>query len=586
MIDQKSSINNFLNEVNMKVRLSDFIGQYVDLVEKGNSFVGRCPFHNEKTPSFNVNNEKSLFYCFGCKAGGNILNFTTKYKNFTFLEAVDYVSKYAGISFIVDKKTRKVSSHEKIILEILKKANNFFQSNLQDSSEALNYLRSRGLKNEEIKTFNIGFCPEEKLLINYLKEKGFELEDIKKTDLLIKNKNDEFFGRFRKRITFPIFDFSNNLVGFGGRSMIESKIKYINSQESLVFKKSQMLFGLQQNLEFIRKEKQLFLVEGYMDVIKLYSYGIKNAVSPLGTTLSEIQLRKMWNYSEVPFICFDGDDAGISASKKIAVKILKFLKPGKSLKFITIPENADPDLFLENKTKTDFLNLRNQSIDLSNLIWEIVRESIKTDTPEFLAIIDEKIKNIIDKIEDRNVSSEYFKFLKAKKDSYIWNINKIQSGSYKLKGIVNVIENINEKLFISMILLDKNYITEFHEEIFDVRLVEVNLREELQKILKIFNENPNSTLLNIEKFKETNLKFYQEILDLKRTHLDSLVGDEKKIFFKQILNNLRLPVLINERELIQKEIVEEKNSLISENLLKKYTRISEEIRVIQNKDIE
>ena len=142
----------------------------------------------------------------------------------------------------------------------------------------------------------------------------------KKTDLLIKNSKGEYFGRFSKRITFPIHNFSNDIVGFGARTIQNSKIKYINSQESLVFKKSQLLYGLKENLENIRLEKEIFLVEGYMDVIKMYSSGIKNAVSTLGTTLSEMQLKKMWNYSDIPYVLFDGDDAGQNAAKKIAEK--------------------------------------------------------------------------------------------------------------------------------------------------------------------------------------------------------------------------------------------------------------------------
>ena len=296
-------------------------------------------------------------------------------------------------------------------------------------------MRERGLSNEEIKTFNLGFCPDDKYLINFLQEKGFDTEKIKKTDLLIKNKSNEYFGRFRNRITFPIFDFSNKLVGFGGRTIGQSKIKYINSQESVVFKKSQILFGLSQNIDFIRKEKEIFLVEGYMDVIRLFSFGIKNAVSSLGTTLSELQLRKLWNFCDLPYICFDGDEAGRNASKKVALKVLKFLKPGKSLKFITIPDKADPDSFLQGKEKNDFTDLKNQSLDLSTVIWEIIKESIATDTPEFLASIDQKITNIIRSIDDSKVSSEYFRFLKAKKDGFIWNINKNQSISYKEKKL-------------------------------------------------------------------------------------------------------------------------------------------------------
>ena len=292
MISSKSSIDRFLNEVNSKVKLSDFVGQYVSLTQKGNSFVGKCPFHNENTPSFNVNNDKALYYCFGCKAGGNILNFTTKYKSLPFLEAVEFLSKYSGIPYNLKRKTIYKNAEENLILKINLESNLFFQSFLIQNKNAYEYIKSRGVSDEILRKFNIGFCPEEKLLIKYLNSKGFEFEQIKKTDLLIKNKNNEYFGRFNNRITFPIYNFFNDLVGFGGRTINQSKIKYINSHENLLFKKSQILFGLHQNSDHIRQSREIILVEGYMDVIKLYCSDIKNAVSSLGTSLSEIQLKK------------------------------------------------------------------------------------------------------------------------------------------------------------------------------------------------------------------------------------------------------------------------------------------------------
>ena len=189
-------------------------------------------------------------------------------------------------------------------------------------------------------------------MIDFLQEKGFDLDEIKKTDLLIKNNENKFFGRFRNRLIFPIFNFSEKVVGFGGRDINNnSKIKYINSQESEIFKKSEILFGLKQNNESIRQNKTIILVEGYMDVISMAENDVKFAVASLGTTLSKTQILKMWNYSNVPYVCFDGDEAGRESSKRIAVKILEFLVPGKSFKFIKLPENYDPDSFFKNGIK-------------------------------------------------------------------------------------------------------------------------------------------------------------------------------------------------------------------------------------------
>lgn len=223
---------------------------------------------------------------------------------------------------------------------------------------------------------------------------------------------------------------------------------------------------------------------------------------------------------------------------------------------------------------------------MSTVIWEIIKESITTDTPEFLASIDQKITNIIKSIDDSKVSSEYFRFLKAKKDGFIWNINKNQSISYKEKKVESVFENLNEKIFILMILLNNNYLSEFNEEIFEVKLSDESLKNEMKEILRDYTEKKNSFVLIVDSYKEKNPVFYHEMQELQKTHLDNLTIPEKNKLFRQILNNLRLPVLLDERKSIQKEIVDEKNSEISNNLLKKYSRISQEIKIIQNKDIE
>ena len=585
MIKNNNSVNQFLNEVNNKVRLSDFIGQFVNLVERGNSFIGSCPFHNEKTPSFNVNNDKSLFYCFGCKAGGNIVNFISKYKNLQFIESLIYISQYSGIPYIYDQRKSKISSEVKLLTNILHKSNNIFKEFLKKNPTAYKYISARGVVDEAIKTFNIGFAPDHNNLLKYLELEGFSFDQIKKTDLLIKNNKGEYFGRFNNRITFPVHSFSNDIVGFGARTIHNSKIKYINSQESVVFKKSQLLFGLKENLENIRLEKEIFLVEGYMDVIKLYCSGIKNAVSTLGTTLSEIQLKKMWSFSDIPYICFDGDDAGQSASKKIAEKVLKFLLPGKSLKFILIPENLDPDSFLQNKKKDDFLALKKKAKDLSVIIWEGIENSIN-NTPESIALIDNKINDIVKKIDDVNVSKEYFRFLKSQKESFLWNRNRIKTGLMGRSFLNKIIENSNEKLFLVMIMFYREYLIDYHEEIYQVKLCDKTLEEVKIDVLKnnVLESNYIYEEENMRKSLPSNL--LSEIKELKKTHVVSLNKEEKKVFFRQILNNLKLPNLLEERELIGKQIVESSEKLISENLLKKYNKISLEIKNIQNKSLE
>ena len=340
-------------------------------------------------------------------------------------------------------------------IKILKACNDFFRECYLKNKKASDYLKKR-VSDEVINTFQVGFCPEHNILENFLKKNNFLENDYQKLDLFIKNKKGEIFGRFSNRITFPIFDYDEKIVGFGGRTINNSKIKYINSQESQLFKKSNILFGLKQNLDFIRAKKEIFLVEGYLDVIKLHEFQIKNSVSSLGTTLSENQLKKLWYYTDIPFVCFDGDQAGVNAAKNIAIKSLSFLIPGKSLKFIILPNNLDPDQFLSERGREDFLELKNDSLNLSELIWSLILDEISELTPEFIATIDQKIEYYVSKISNNIVAKEYSRFLKNKKDKFLWKNNSFNKNKTKILNQPKIIENLNEKILITILITEKN----------------------------------------------------------------------------------------------------------------------------------
>ena len=319
---KRISVEELLIQFNNRSKLSELISKYVTLTQRGNSFVGKCPFHDEKTPSFNVNDSKGLYHCFGCKAGGNVITFIQKFKNFSFPETIKYLSNYLGIDFVYED-SEKFNLNTKLF-RILNLANDLFVKNLKTNNYALNYLKSRKIDLESIDKFQIGFCPNEEKIINYFSDFGISLEDLKKTDLFINKEDNNFFGRFKGRITFPIFNYSNKIVAFGARSLGASKIKYINSQESSIFKKSEILFGLTQNYEVIKKNKELILVEGYMDVISMYQNNFKCALSSMGTSLSSNQINKLWNLVDVPFVCFDGDKLAKSHQKKLHLRFLNF----------------------------------------------------------------------------------------------------------------------------------------------------------------------------------------------------------------------------------------------------------------------
>lgn len=583
MIRKNLSVDEILNEFNNKSRLSDLISKYVQLTPRGNSFIGKCPFHNEKTPSFNVSDEKGLFHCFGCKVGGNAITFLMKYKNLSFREAVNELSISAGLNINFQSSSDFKKKND--LLSLFFEANVFFKDSLKLNKVADQYISSRIKNNDVISNFEIGYCPSDEELIKFLDQKGFGLEEIKKTDLLIRNSQNQYFGRFKNRLIFPIFNFSEKIVGFGGREINgNSKIKYINSQESEIFKKSEILFGLKQNQESIRKNKIIILVEGYMDVISLAENDINLAVASMGTSLSKTQILKMWNLSNIPYICFDGDEAGRNSSKIIATKILEFLVPGKSFKFIRLPENYDPDSFLKKWNKKAFDDLMNKSYDLSDLIWQIILESIGKTTPEFIALLDEKIRFYSSKISNKKVSDEYYRFLIKKKNDYLWNIKSKKR--FKKFTKEKIQEFINEKLIVIFMLFETKLVQKHLEEISEIKFQNSDLNKTKDFFFrKIYLENLKVDLDLLKNLKN-NFFSIEEVDSLKKTHIANLNENEKAIFLQQILTNLKLPKLQNEVNRLKELISNTNDNKKQTDLIIKYNKILHEIKIIKNKELE
>ena len=469
---------------------------------------------------------------------------------------------------------------------IYESINNFFKKSLEKNKNAFNYANLRIKNRQLISDFDIGFCPDDNELINFLKNEGLSIDEIQETDLLIKNRKNQLFGRFKDRLIFPIFNFSNKVVGFGGREINEnSRIKYINSQESEIFKKSELLFGFKQNSEVIRKEKKIILVEGYMDVISLAQSEIKFAVASLGTTLSKTQIQKMWNYSDTPFICFDGDDAGRKSSKNIALKCLEFLVPGKSFKFIKLPEGFDPDTFLKKYSKKKFFELMQSSYNLSDLVWQIILESIDKPTPENIALIDQKIKLLSSKISNKTVSDEYFKFFIKKKNDYVWNLNlKKKKTSHSTEKVQ---ELINEKLVLVFLIFEVELTRHFNEEVSEVILGNKDLNSFKDVLFKRnIIEKKKNDLDYLVNNTEYSKQILAEIESLNKTHLKGLNIEEKKVLLRHILNNLKIPILKGEAAVIKKKILEADDVEKQSAQINKYNEIMKEIKFIQNKELE
>jgi len=582
---EQKSIDEILNEFRHRVKFSDFIGKFVKLVPRGNSFVGKCPFHNEKTPSFNVNDDKALFYCFGCKAGGNVVNFLTKFKNFSFKESMEYLANFLGLS--ISKSKSKDDKKVLKYIKMLKLSNDFFIASLKKNKFAYDYIFNRIPDAESISKFQIGYCPDDQHFIDFLNHKGLKKDDLIELGFFIKKNENEMFGRFKDRITFPIFNYNHEIVGFGARSIRKSKIKYINSSESPVFKKSENLYGLEQNYNFIKKNREIFLVEGYLDVISLFRKNVRTAVATLGTSLSERQIQKMWMFTDIPYVCFDGDEAGTESTKKVSLKILECLLPGKSFKFIFLPDNLDPDSFIKRNNAKDFFSLAKKSLDLSEVIWQDLAKSLKNFTPESFAYLDQKIRILTKRISNQNIAIEYQKFLIDKKNKLAWSKRSIGS-----KNRINVSEpstkkNLNEMMLIGFMLFEEDYLEEFQEEISSLKLRDSNLEKFRQKILENFSRHDyKENISNLENVRKKKKIFFEELSNIRKTHLKNLQQEEKNIFFKHMLKNLMLPSVLDERDILKNEIISCKDEIKLTQLIKKYDEINNEIKKIKNKELD
>ena len=400
----------FLEKIKTSVKISDIASRHVnwDLKKSNTSkqdFWAPCPFHQEKTASFHVDDTKGFYYCFGCQAKGNIFTFLNEMEGVSFFDAVKALSEMAGIPLEIDddKKRMTTSNEEQRLININEIASEFFRKYLFSTkgSIALSYLRDRGLSLEIIKEFQLGFSPSRPDdLTNFLKSQGYNEQFIEKSGLAFKPENKPLVDRFRNRIMFPISDSNNNIVAFGGRSLNTAYgAKYINSSETKIFKKGSLLFNLK-NAQKSKKNDPLIVVEGYMDVISLANNSIKNAVAPLGTSMTKEQLQLIWRACEEPILLLDGDNAGKLATSRAVDLALPLISYNQTLRIANLPTNYDPDDLLKQHGKDALKDVIENSQTLSEFIFTNEKSQRKIDSPERLRKLHVEITRKIQKIKD------------------------------------------------------------------------------------------------------------------------------------------------------------------------------------------
>ncbi|RKQ68074.1 DNA primase [Oceanibaculum indicum] len=410
----------FLNELRDRLAVSEIVGRRVRLQRKGREFQGLCPFHNEKTPSFTVNDDKGFYHCFGCGAHGDVITFAMNTEALSFPEAIEKLAQMAGLQVPVQHPEERARDQKRRTLEeVMEAACRWYERNLRlpVGKQAMEYLKGRGLDEATLKRFRLGYAPNERSALKaHLVAEGFEEALIiegglhKPAEEASDRPGERARGAidyFRDRVIFPITDRRGRVIGFGGRVMGDGQPKYLNSPETPLFHKGQVLYGLAQAREAAGKAGSVLVTEGYMDVIGLAMGGFDYAVAPLGTALTEEQILQLWKLAPEPVLCFDGDSAGQRAAARAAERALSLLKPGYSLRFVTLPAKEDPDSLIRKQGPAAMRRLIDEAAPMVTALWRIEQAKLQNETPEQLALLRQTLEEHAAKIADRTVQGFY-----------------------------------------------------------------------------------------------------------------------------------------------------------------------------------
>lgn len=504
-----------LDEIRTRLDIVAVISEYVPLKKGGKNFKGLCPFHQEKTPSFMVDEERQIFHCFGCGEGGNIFTFIMKMEKLNFPEAIKMLAQKAGVSLPISEKQNNKNIQEKeLIYRLNEIAADYYQKNLflTQGKSALDYLLKRGFSKEIINKFELGYAlPGFEHLVNVFLSKKITPADLFKAGLTSKStKSNKTIDYFRNRIIFPIFNLQGNIIAFGGRVLDDKLPKYINSPETLVYQKSKNLYGFFQAKKSIRKQNQVIVMEGYTDVLMAHQFGVDNAVASLGTALTVQQISFVKRFADEMIVSFDADTAGQSATLR-SLNLIK--KAGIKVRVISLPANSDPADILLKKGKQFFINLIERALPLIDYKLKILIQQFNPATIEGkVSIIRELFQDLsaIDSnIELNNEVKKLAERLGLTEDSILKDLNRYKKGDRQLPRIStdSRVESTHinaEKILIGSMLQKKDQLEKIlselnvedfsipeHQEIISVivNLLKKGERISVQKVMDLI-ENP------------------------------------------------------------------------------------------------
>ena len=414
----KNDLQNILEEIKARVSIADVVGAKVKLIKRGRDYVGLCPFHHEKTPSFSVNTAQGYYHCFGCGEHGDIFSFEMKNNGLSFMDAVHKLADKAGVVVpTLSKESIEQQQKRKSFYEIMELAVAFYEKKLRLSEGALGlayFKGKRGLSEDTIKKFRLGYAPNGSALKAELTSKGIDAKDLEQLGL-ITNSDDgkrNSYDFFYDRVMIPIMDKRGRPIAFGGRIMDKSEPKYLNSPETPIFNKRRILFNMNNAQEPAHKANRLIVCEGYMDVIALDSFGFSYAVAPLGTALTEEQISEAWKMCPTPILCFDGDSAGIRAAIRSIDRVLPILKAGYSVKYIFLKNYKDPDELLHNAGAETFEQYLQKAKPLVDVLWHKCKMNRTITTPEEKALLEKDTLAEVAKIQDAQIRNYYAQEMK------------------------------------------------------------------------------------------------------------------------------------------------------------------------------
>ena len=551
----------FLDELRDKIPLSDLIGRKVKLTHKGKEHTGLCPFHKEKTPSFTVNDDKGFYHCFGCGAHGDQIKYLMESEKMPFIEAVEYLANMAGMKMPdPDPKAAEKNERHHELLRLMECACRYFQAHLFGTAgeQARRYLIKRGMSSDLAKNFRLGYAPTGSGLLSHLAANKFSVKDIQALGLIAPNKDGNgYHDYFYDRVMFPVMNRRGQVIGFSGRILHEGEPKYLNSPETDLFHKGDLLYGLPQAIETVRKKNTALVVEGNVDVISLHGAGFTQAMAPLGTAFTEDQIRLLWTMCDEPIICFDGDGAGRKAMVRALNRALPMLQPGKSLKFAYLPDGMDPDDMIRKKSVKAFQEEINGAKPFIWALWQMLLDGRTLDTPERLAKLEKDALETVGKITNERVRLYYQKEIQQR----LKTLN--QKGKKKTLPVTSLVSPTDSPQLLSYILCYPSLCANFSEEIMQYfHFSNIALQMAFETIMTELLENPEIT----------------------EEDLWQLLGTEQKNFLKNSVQQLKKTSPIDEE--IQQSIQQLIRGAKMRNLKEEINRKLEEYLKTENPEIQ